>query len=275
MRLYVTSDIHLEFGDLDLQNSHDVDVLILSGDILVAQDIGRPDAGSIMEGARSLRIRDFFRRCSERFPHTVLIMGNHEHYYGDFVRTQDVIQVMLDQAGLDNIYLLEKQTQIIDDHMFIGGTLWTDFNGQDPLTMYAVTGMMNDFRGVKYGARAKFLPQDALEDHLAMLRYIHDTIDQRRAQGERSDRVIVVGHHAPSRLSMHAKYRHDHTLNGAFSSDLDQFILDHPEICLWTHGHTHEDFDYEIGSTRIVCNPRGYIGHEVRADSWQPKLIEL
>jgi hypothetical protein len=24
-----------------------------------------------------------------------------------------------------------------------------------------------------------------------------------------------------------------------------------------------------------VCNPRGYIGYEARADEWKPKLIEL
>jgi hypothetical protein len=30
-----------------------------------------------------------------------------------------------------------------------------------------------------------------------------------------------------------------------------------------------------IGTTRVVCNPRGYIGYEQRADTWQPKLIEL
>ncbi len=32
-----------------------------------------------------------------------------------------------------------------------------------------------------------------------------------------------------------------------YSSDLNDFIMDHPQIKLWTHGHTHEDFDYMIG----------------------------
>jgi hypothetical protein len=57
-------------------------------------------------------------------------------------------------------------------------------------------------------------------------------------------------------------------MNGAYSSDLNDFILDHPQIKLWTHGHTHEPFDYMIGSTRIVCNPRGYSGYEARADEF-------
>ena len=56
---------------------------------------------------------------------------------------------------------------------------------------------------------------------------------------------------------------------------LSEFILDHPEIKLWTHGHTHEDFDYMIGSTRIICNPRGYINYESRADYFKLKAIEV
>ena len=64
-------------------------------------------------------------------------------------------------------------------------------------------------------------------------------------------------------------------MNGAYSSRLDQFILDNPQIKLWTHGHTHEEFDYMIGSTRIVCNPRGYINYEDRADHFELKTFEI
>jgi hypothetical protein len=27
---------------------------------------------------------------------------------------------------------------------------------------------------------------------------------------------------------------------------------------LWIHGHLHRADDYVIGSTRVLCNPRGY-----------------
>jgi predicted phosphodiesterase len=33
-------------------------------------------------------------------------------------------------------------------------------------------------------------------------------------------------------------------------------------ISVKVHGHTHESFDYEIGKTRVVCNPRGYASIE-------------
>jgi hypothetical protein len=74
---------------------------------------------------------------------------------------------------------------------------------------------------------------------------------------------------------VHPKYAHDKIMNGAFASDLDDFIAYRPQIRLWTHGHTHEPFDYEIGATRIVCNPRGYVGHEHRADSFKLQYLEV
>jgi hypothetical protein len=64
-------------------------------------------------------------------------------------------------------------------------------------------------------------------------------------------------------------------MNGAYSSSLDEYIMDHPQIKLWTHGHTHEDFDYMLRSTRVVCNPRGYIKYEERADNFQLKTVEI
>jgi Icc-related predicted phosphoesterase len=277
MKLYVTSDLHLEFGDLEIENRDNVDVLILSGDICVAHDIGRPDPHNLMEGERSQRVKNFFWRVSRDFPEVIFVMGNHEHYHGDFAKTQSRLQEMLIDLELDNVHLLEKSCWEYQDHLFIGGTLWTDFNSSDALTLYHAKSMMNDFRMTKnsHVHFYKFTPEHALEDHMRMKNYIATVIDNRRAAGERSDRVIVVGHHSPSQMSVHPRYVSDEIMNGCYRSRMEEFILDRPEIRLWTHGHTHEDFDYMIGTTRIVCNPRGYIGHEARADSWQPKLIEL
>ena len=64
-------------------------------------------------------------------------------------------------------------------------------------------------------------------------------------------------------------------MNGGYSSDLSEFILDHPQIRLWTHGHTHDEFDYMVGTTRVVCNPRGYEGYEARAEQWKLKTVEI
>ena len=270
MKLYLASDIHLEFADLDIPNHDEVDVLVLSGDILVARDLDRPDE-------RGDRVRNFLQRVSRDYPNTVMVMGNHEHYHGDFAQTQTLIQTALDRLGITNIHLLEKSVWQHGEWLFIGGTLWTDFNSADPLTLYNAGNSMTDFRVTKNSAVSfyRFIPDHALTDHRRMRDYIGHVIQNRRDQGRTDRRVIVVGHHSPSRVSTHPRYQDDELINGCYSSRMEEFIMDRPEIALWTHGHTHEDFDYEIGSTRVVCNPRGYAGYEPRAETWQPLLIEL
>lgn len=281
MKIAVASDIHLEFGDLDIVNTDNADVLILSGDICVAADIGRPDPHGFLEGARSNRITDFFRRCSERFPHVIYILGNHEHYHGDVTTSYNIIKNMLESNQLSNVHLLEKEIREIDGVTFIGGTLWTDMNGGDELTLYHMKNMMNDFRIIKNSGRSfayenysrrrpAFTPEDAAEDFVKMKGYIQTIVE-----GKSDQKFVVVGHHAPSRQSTHEMYRDDTIMNGGYSSDMDEFIQAHPQIRLWTHGHTHHPFDYVIGQTRVVCNPRGYHGYEARADEWKLLTVDI
>jgi Icc-related predicted phosphoesterase len=293
MKVAICSDLHLEFGDLQLNNDQNVDVLILSGDICVTKDIGRPDPHNFMEGARSNRIQDFFKRCSFQFPRVIYIMGNHEHYHGDVAESANKIRSMLESNMLSNVHFLDKEFIDIDGIRFIGGTLWTDFNGEDEMTMNHVTRRMNDFQVcensnemVTYrtyepsetsatGSKTKFRkrpstwsPQSALVEHKAMKKFIEDNYDPTRVN-------VVCTHHAPSKGSEHPRYKHDTLMNGAYNSQLDNFIMERPMIKLWTHGHTHEDFDYMIKSCRVVCNPRGYINYEERADRFQLKVVEV
>ena len=277
MKIALVSDIHLEFGDLDFENDSGADVLILGGDICVGADMAQRDPYNTMgEHYRSNRFHAFFERCCERFPHVIFIVGNHEHYHGDFAKTVPHFKDVL--RYLPNLHILEKETFVLNDITFIGGTLWTDMNKRSVRTLHEISRMMNDFRCVDNSAKladergwgGRFTTTDAADDHDAMLAFIQATVEANPA-----GRYVVVGHHAPSRLSTHPKYAHEAIMNGGYSSQLDDFILDHPQIKLWTHGHTHEDFDYQIGSCRILCNPRGYVNYEERADTWRLITVEV
>ena len=37
-----------------------------------------------------------------------------------------------------------------------------------------------------------------------------------------------------------------------------KIIIKNSEIDIWIHGHIHTSSDYQIGKTRIICNPKGY-----------------
>jgi Icc-related predicted phosphoesterase len=86
---------------------------------------------------------------------------------------------------------------------------------------------------------------------------------------------VVALHHAPSSESVAEWFKGDTLMNGNFYTDLSEFILDRPQIALWTHGHIHTPSDYMMGDTRIVCNPRGYKGHDPHADHFQLKFLEI
>ena len=297
MKISLLSDAHLEFGPLELHNTDHADVLILSGDICVARDLSDRDVHNLLgEHTKSHRYHMFFENCAAQFKDVIYILGNHEHYNGDYGTTVTHIRQKL--AYLKNLHVLEKQTLTLGDVTFVCGTLWTDMNREDPETMYHVTGMMNDYRCIKNSLRkvtykgylpnpehpddasrdivtfherdTKFSPEDSVEDHKAMLAVIRAAVVENP-----TGKFVIVGHHSPSKLSTKPQYQDDVMMNGAYSSDLSELMLDHPQIKLWTHGHTHHEFDYLIGSCRVVCNPRGYHGYEAQAEQWKLKTFEV
>lgn len=277
MKIAVCSDLHLEFGRLDLKNTEGADVLILSGDILVADDLDRhPDDKGMYAPIESHRYisstvyRDFLDQVNSEFPKVVYVAGNHEFYGGKWKKTLDILHNYME--NYTNIFFLENETLTIDDVTFIGATLWTDMNGYDPLTLHSVQNMLNDYRKVVNDEKGytRLKPADTALRHKQTLNFIKSITDEKK-----DGKFVVVGHHAPSKMSTPPHYKDDFLMNGAYSSDLSEFILDRPQIKLWTHGHTHDVFDYIVGETRIVCNPRGYIGYEARANEFKLKHVEI
>ena len=284
MKISLVSDVHLEFGDLDFENDQGAEVLILGGDICVAHDITQRDPYGVMGPEyRSNRFHDFFQRCHDRFPHVIYIVGNHEYYNGDFATSFAHLKDVL--GYLPRLHVLEKESITIGDITFLCGTLWTDMNREDPDTLYRIRSYMNDFRiikdsrnpvhykdpeGVFHTRDGRFSPETSVEEHRAMLKFVEESIE-----ADPTAKYVVVGHHSPSRSSTHPQYADQSMVNGAYSSNLDEFIMDRPQIKLWTHGHTHHEFDYMIGSCRVMCNPRGYDGYEQQAEQWQLKTVDI
>jgi predicted phosphodiesterase len=183
MKIYVTSDLHLEFGDCTIKNEHNADVLILGGDIMLAQDLhDHPESSHLLTGAmletlgpnqkKAVRFREFLSRCSFQFPHVIYVAGNHEFYHGKWPIG---LQYLRDEcAKFPNVYFMENDCQTIDDITFVGCTLWTDMNKGDPLTLHAVADMMNDFKIIRNSDLefAKLRPAHVAQAHKKSVGYI-------------------------------------------------------------------------------------------------------
>lgn len=265
MKLAIASDLHFEFGPIVLNNDESADVLILAGDTIPANFVRKDRSDNQALELRNL-FATFLGNISKQFKHVIMIAGNHEHYHYRFEKTIPLMKSIV--VDYPNIHFLEKEAMVIDDITFIGATLWTDFNRSDPTTMNAARYGMNDYRIIQFEDR-RLSPDDVFKEHIDTIQFISSLA------GDIPGKIVVVGHHAPSNKSTHPRYANDYEMNGSYSSNLENFIMDNQNIELWIHGHTHTGFDYEIGNTRIVCNPRGYIGHEPGAESFKLKYVEV
>lgn len=282
MKIAVCSDLHLEFEDINLKNTEGAEVLILSGDIMIAEDLhNHPEMNYGMYSSVNLadlgrrqqtaqRFRDFLKRVSFEFPHVVYVAGNHEFYHGKWKASLDHLRE--ECAKFTNVYFLERDIKVINEVSFIGATLWTDCNKGDPLTLHALTDLMNDYRIIRNDelGYTKLRPAHSMHRHQQTIGYLKSVLPDMRDK-----KVVFVGHHGPSAMSTHPRYVNETLMNGGYRSELSEFILDNPQIVLWTHGHMHDPFDYMIGTTRVVCNPRGYAGHDDHADYFQLKYLDI
>lgn len=265
MKIALWSDLHLEFqDDFPKWKNPGADVLILGGDICLAEDLrknplpemeDRPNMQKNWRGFDARRYRKFFNHVNLEFDQVFYVMGNHEHYDGRWERTEQVLRD--EMSNYSNIEFMEQTKIVRDDVVFLGASLWTDMNKEDPLTMLSARDFMNDYKAIanhSTGQYRKLSPADTVRKHRDTLGWLKIMLEEDKRK------TVVIGHHAPSWQSIHKAYAQQALMNGAFVSNLDDFILDREHIVLWTHGHVHNEFDYMIGNTRVVCNPHGYPG---------------
>ena len=272
MRIALGSDLHLEFGELNFPQPP-ADVLVLCGDILVAQDLYKSqrhetpsdrDLQADTVHRRAKMYRDFLQKMSETYKFVLYVMGNHEHYNGVWERTQAVLEDEF--KHYHNIYLLQNSGMKINDIAFLGCTLWTNINRENHIDVYRVCREMNDYVQIRRDGYRRLTTQHTLFSH-------HQSMEWLTQEAPKHPKVVVLTHMAPHPRSCNPRYVDD-VLNSAYHSNLDDWIYNHPNVGLWCHGHTHHPFDYMAHNTHIVCNPRGYKGHDADPN-YQFKIYEL
>ena len=253
MIVHLVSDLHLEFGYQELPGG---DVLILAGDICEAKTLRKEfhQTKVVDRVPGAFKAYDFFYSECAKYTKVLYVIGNHEHYHGRFDKTYNELKCMMPE----NVVLLEKECFEYEGVLFLGATLWTDLNRGDPITVYTMKGFMNDYKVVQNfyadkGLYYKLTPEHTFEEHRKTKEYFKFMLEEKRDMP-----VVVITHMAPSFASVNEKFKHESTTNGGYASEMSEFILDHPNIKVWVHGHMHDPVDYKIGDTRVLANPRGY-----------------
>ncbi len=235
MKLHILSDLHVEFGDFVIPDVG-ADLVVLAGDTHV--------------GSRGVR---WLLRQGIEVP-VIYVLGNHEFYKDKFPGLVDELKR---EAEGTNVYVLENDAFESGGLRFFGCTLWSDMAlfGDVPAASAAAAGGMNDYHKIRSShSDRRLTPEETMAWHAASVDKLIDFLES----GD-PERSVVVTHSCPSIRSIRERFQ-DHHLVPAFASNLEDIILNF-QPSLWVHGHTHDSFDYRIGKTRILCNPRGYVPH--------------
>ena len=256
MKILPYADLHIEFesGVWTPPSVEQTDVVVLAGDTYTK---GRGP--------------EF---ASQLFPDKQIIMvaGNHEYYGQGYPKHLEELKA--EAATIDNLHFLENQAVEIGGVVFLGCALWTDcklFEGLYSFdqTVSAVYLSLNDYRQIHYYKnrdKREIVPQDFIDVHHKSVSWLKDQFELYKGR-----KIVVVTHHGPSMLSVPEQFKKN-IISAAFVSNLDD-LVEGSGAALWVHGHSHGFCDYQIGNTRVVCNPKGY-PHETTG--FQPSvLIEL
>ncbi|NCP98393.1 metallophosphoesterase [archaeon] len=249
MKLHIVSDLHIEYSNYPLP-VQDADVLILAGDI-----------GNGLTGLT------YASQYKKDYKHIIYVPGNHEFYGHHLSRLSVELKQYSKSLG---IIILDNDTVQIEDVVFIGSTLWTDFrlygDKLEQIGFYMNKAMngINDFSQIRY-AHWWFQPSNCASLSIVAQSYIKNKLIENK-----NLKKVVISHHSPSLKSVHEKYL-GNQLNPAFANDLDELIN---LSDFWIHGHTHDSFDYLINKSRVICNPRGYSKYEYKQEneSFNPKF---
>jgi predicted phosphodiesterase len=276
-RLWIFSDPHFETGNSVPSSAPDHDICICAGDLNhLKWAIEQLTSGEMGNGT------------------TIYVPGNHDYYRQESMEGAE--RLAAKAVASSNVFLANPDEYVFGGTRFLGCTLWTDYllYGNQMAAMGHAGRWLNDHRLIKtadnsmyrsypsaafayddrFARQAQppqrmrlFTPDDALRRHKRELAWL-----EARLKEPFLGPTVVITHHSPSPRSVPDRFRDD-PLSPAFSSNLE-WLIEKYQPDLWVHGHTHDSFDYNIGKTRIVCNPAGY-QHEPNIEFQWDLVIEI
>jgi Icc-related predicted phosphoesterase len=239
MRIWFLSDLHLEFATFRIPNPMpSADVCVVAGDVS-----NRSPAAAI----------EVLSEIARRMP-VIYVAGNHDYYRGSITegRKEGVLA-----AAAKGVHYLENEFVVIGDLKFLGSTLWTDMalHGTRETSMFEARAAMNDYKRIKFSKAPyrKLTPLHTVRAHIDSRAFLERNLLDLGAR-----RTVVVTHHAPSMRSIPKSLQRD-AASPAYASNMEAMI-ESAQPAMWIHGHVHRACDYMIGTTRVLCNPRGYPG---------------
>lgn len=193
----------------------------------------------------------------------LFIAGNHIVYNHSIKTLEEFKKELSQKYPLTNdVTFLDTLTNTyyreINGIIFIGTTLYTNYKlGKRTIKQNMNIGFqyLNDFKYGKTFHNGKIdclNPKDYKKWFKDSMKKITNVVE------DNPDReIVIITHHCPSEKCIDTKYK-DSIANASYASNLEDFIIKHPNIKCWICGHVHNRKIFKIGKCLIIQNPRGY-----------------
>jgi len=291
MKIRVFSDIHIDVNQSFPFTLRDKDTFtLIPGDV----------SGNVKGTAKWIQ---------SNIHNGMFIVGNHDPAYNDLgwtIRKQK--EYLAEKFPIDSpVTFMDEQVGVMSkpipgtNVLVIGSTLYTNYqyvseflqraladgnarrreNGEKEITalecnMAAASRGLNDFRWAHVedesddrGLKQRLLRPD---DYKKWFEITFKKIVQLVHENQDKD-IIIMTHHCPSPKCISERYVNNN-MNASYVSDLEQFIVDNPNIRAWVCGHVHSVTNTTVGDKGqiLLCNPRGY-ERDMESHDWNPSTF--
>lgn len=242
------SDLHLEFDDtFTIRNLKPNQIIILAGDIHV-KTRGIPWIKEILKHGN----------------HVVFVAGNHEFYKTQMYKVIRAYTKL--ENEFENFHFLNDSSVIINNIEFLGGTLWTNMDNENP-EVYIPLGEKRFDRYSKKGMwdyRYIYVDRDEPNNKKRYnvlktkdtVRLHKKTVAYLKSRAGKHPTQFVVTHHTPHSVFLNSKRDKENPLSRfSYYSELHDLAK---KFSYWAAGHTHKKVDETIDGVRYLSEPRGY-----------------
>ncbi len=257
MKVYVLSDIHLEFYKriptplkrfpLDSATS----ILCLAGDI------------SVVGNSVDHKLITWLLKCCKHFLKVIYVPGNHE-YFQDSTKpittcdsTDRWFSRFSNVYNVNNfVFLNEGRTYNIDNLCFIGATMWSPI----PKGLWEMTQKsISNHSRIWYKKQIPWTPEvqtAVFEDH-------YWGVEQSLQSRNSNNKIIIITHYIPH-IDLACK-------NNEFNSS---FVFPGERLLrladIWIYGHTHTVKNPKTNINGCICvsNPLGYPDESPIMNPW-------
>jgi len=229
----IASDLHIEYKNDDVPEP--LDFITPSSEILIL-------AGDIGSFYKINQLEEFLKKLCLHFKLVLYIPGNHEYYtfneYKPLHMSTLLSYIYEIENSIQNLYILNESSIIIDDICITGCTLWSKPDIKIPRYIVRIHGINNEIYERK---------------HIKDVNYIKKMINYSKSNNLK---LLVVTHYCPT-YKVLDNFKKKDKLSSLYVTELDE-LLTSDQVHTWICGHIHQNFDFITeGGTRVVGNQKG------------------